>query len=164
MAKIVSTPEGALRNISRFQDQLASSSVLQDRLAYARAWYADRDDNGYWRFGPSKFIGYQNMTAEAYSNGCGLDGRVTERQLGNWFVEVPKSDPLYGELEEGLRGVLDEYGKVPSSLLRINVTREFYEKHVAHGSAPLDRAVADLLIVVALRLPKEERERVRAAL
>ena len=63
-----------------------------------------------------------------------------------------------------MRALLDEYGKVPSSLLRISVTKEFYEQYLTQGAAPLDRTVADLLIAVALRLPKGERDRVRAAL
>jgi hypothetical protein len=164
MSTLVSTSKQALRNIARFGKELDGSADLQSRLAYARAWYAHLDDNGEWHFGPSKFCGYQGMTAEEYVNDDPRDGRRTERQLAQWFTEVPEDDALYEELTEALTSLLAEYGKAPSAKMRINVTTEFYEAHVADGDTPLDRTIADLMIAVAKRLPKAERDRVRAAL
>lgn len=164
MSTLVSTSRQALRNVARFSKELEGSADLQSRLAYARAWYAYRDDDGEWHFGPSKFCGYQDMTAEEYVNDDPRDGRRTERQLAQWFTEVPENDPLYEELTGGLTALLSEYGKAPSAKMRINVTTEFYEAHVAAGDTPLDRTVADLMIAVAKRLPQAERNRVRAAL
>lgn len=164
MSALVSTSKQALRNVARFSKELEGSVDLQSRLAYARAWYAHRDDDGEWHFGPSKFCGYQGMTAEEYVNDEPRDGRRTERQLAQWFTEVPKNGTLYEDLTEGLTTLLTEYGKVPSAKMRINVTTEFYEAHHAEGDAPLDRAVADLIIAVAKRLPQSERNRVRVTL
>lgn len=164
MSTLVSTSKQALRNVARFSKELEGSADLQSRLAYARAWYAYRDDDGEWHFGPSKFCGYQGMTAEEYVNDDPRDGRRTERQLAQWFTEVPESDPLYEELTEGLTALLAEYGKAPSAKMRLNVITEFYEAQIAAGDTPLDRTVADLMIAVAKRLPQAERNRVRAAL
>ncbi|GAA0675111.1 hypothetical protein FHT00_002927 [Sphingomonas insulae] len=164
MSVIVPNVREALNNVRRFAREVKTSTILQSRLAYARAWYAHRDVEGDWHFGPSKFIGYEGMTAKEYVNEEHRDGRITERQLGQWFTQVPEGTPLHAELDQALRSFLERYGKVPSSLSRINVTANFYAEHVPGGDLPEDRMVADLLIAVARRLPQMERDRVRAAL
>jgi hypothetical protein len=160
---LVTDLQEAISNILRFEAQLDGSSDLRARLAYARSWYAHPHEED-WCFGPSKFIGYQGMTAKEYVNEESRDGRRTERQLGEWFIEIPPQDPLHGELSRALHTFLRQYGKTPSSLSRINVSRELYEARTAKGGAQLHRAVADLLILVARQLPTPERLRVRAAL
>lgn len=164
MSILVTNPHEAISNILRFETQLKRSPELQARLAYARSWYAHPPGTAHWGFGPSKFIGYQGMTAKEYLNEESRDGRRTERQLGEWFIEIPPQDPLHAELSQALHAFLRRYGKTPSSLSRINVSRELYEARTATGGAQLHRAVADLLILVARQLPTPERTRVRAAL
>jgi hypothetical protein len=165
MSAIVSTAQQVLGNIPRFEKELKGSPELQNRLAYARAWYASRDGAGKWHFGPSKFIGYKGMTAEQYVNDDPLDGRQTERKLNGWFVEVPEHDALHEELSEGLTTFLAQYGKAPSAKARINVTPELYEEwHSSSDEAPLDHSVANLIIVVARRLSLAERARIRDAI
>jgi hypothetical protein len=164
MSILVTNPHEAISNILRFETQLKKGSGLRARLAYARSWYAHPSEKGGWCFGPSKFIGYQGMTAKEYLNEESRDGRRTERQLGEWFIEIPPQDLLHGELNQALHAFLRRYGKTPSSLSRINVSRELYEARMAAGGARLHRAVADLLILVARQLPTPERMRVRAAL
>ncbi|EZP67425.1 hypothetical protein BV96_04374 [Sphingomonas paucimobilis] len=164
MSTIVSTARDALNNIRRFPREVKNSTLLQGRLAYARAWYAHRDAEGDWHFGPSKFIGYEGMTAEEYANEEGRDGRITERQLGQWFNQVSRGTPLYDELDKALRSFLEKYGKVPSALSRINVAAEVHDEHFGGAGVHDDRAIADLLIAVARRLPQAERDRIRSTL
>jgi hypothetical protein len=162
MAGIVSSPDEAVQNIGRFERELKASATLQDRLPFARAWYAVRDDDGEWHFGPSKFIGYRGLSAEDYvSEALELDGRRTERQLGQWFTQLSPQDPLYRELNKRLGDFLDTYGKAASKLARINVSRDFHEDD-KDGAA--DRVLADLVIAVAKRLPPAERARLKATL
>ena len=164
MSTIVPTLSQALSNIGRFKQELDSSAELRRRLAFARAWYAHQGDDGVWRFAPSKFCGYKDMTAAEYVNDDPRDGRRTEKQLQSWFTPVPETDPLYEELSEGLTAFLDTYGKPPSSAMRINVTDDFYENRHAAVDTPSDRTIADLLIAVGQRLSAAERARVRVAL
>ena len=164
MSTIVPTLPQALRNIERFQGELDGSPELQRRLAFARAWYAHRAEDGTWQFAPSKFCGYKDMTADEYVNDEPRDGRRTEKQLQTWFTQVEPADPLYDELSEGLMAFLDNYGKPPSTAMRINVTNEYYENRGDDSTTPSERAVADLLIAVGQRLAPAERARVRAAL
>jgi hypothetical protein len=162
MSNIVATPAQVIANIKRFPSELDKSVDLQSRLAYARAWYAHRHENGDWHFGPSKFIGYRNMTAAEYLNEDPRDGRQTERKLATWFAELDEDDPLHDELSDQLTTFLAKYGKAPSTATRISVATDVYDGQRPSGDD--DRELADLLIVVARKLSRAERIRVRDAL
>lgn len=164
MSAIVSTLSQALRGIEHYGPELKRSEELQGRIAFARAWYAHKSEDGAWHFAPSKFCGYKGMTAEEYLNDDPRDGRRAERQLQSWFTQVPETDELYEELSESLTAFLDKFGKPPSAAIRINVTNEFFRNCGSVGDAPRERIVADLLIAVAQGLTPAERARVRAAL
>lgn len=159
---LVTSPAQVIDNILRFQSKLEDSLELQNRLAYARAWYAQRDKEGRWHFGPSKFCGYQNLTAEEYiERSQELNGRRTEKQLNQWYIEVPENEELYTALANGLADFLAQYDKSPSAKMRINVLTTFYDNELV---GPSDSSLVDLLIAVAKRLPSRERAQVRASL
>ncbi len=162
MSNIVATPAQVVANIKRFPAELNKSADLQSRLAYARAWYAHRDENGDWHFGPSKFIGYRNMTAAEYVNEDPRDGRQTERKLATWFAELDESDPLHDDLSDQLTTFLAKYGKAPSTATRISVATDVYDGQRPRGDD--DGQLADLLIAVSRKLSRAERIRVRDAL
>lgn len=164
MSKMVSTQQQAEANIRHFESELDGSTALQRRLPYARAWYADRDDSGDWHFGPSKFIGYRGMTADEYVNDDPRDGRQTERKLATWFVEVSEADELFEELSDLLVAFLAEYGKAPSTAMRLNISAELHERIKAGAHAPDDRVIADLIIAVVRKLQPAERRRIASAL
>ena len=164
MSVIVPTQQQAIDNIPRFADELDTSAELQRRLAFARAWYAVQDEEGDWHFAPSKFCGYEGMTAEEYTNDDPRDGRRTEAQLQKWFTVVPEEDPLFDTLYEALTSFLATYDKPPSSAIRINVTKEHFAEHIGGGSAKHDARVADLILAVCRGLPDKERQRIKAGL
>lgn len=164
MSTLVTSSKQVLQNVDRFGAELKGSPDLQNRLGYARAWYAHRANNRTWLFAPSKFCGYQGMTAAEYLNDDPRDGRRTERQLAQWFTEVPEDDALHEELSDALTSFLAGYGKAPSTKMRINVIADVYEDHLSAGDPSHEQTVADLIIAVAKRLPQAERNRVRASL
>lgn len=164
MSILVANKQQVLDNIPRFEAELDKSAELQRRLAYARAWYAIRNDDGEWVFAPSKFCGYENMTAEEYVNDDPRDGRRTEKQLQNWFSVVPEGEELFDELNEELTAFLAHYDKPPSTAVRINVTKEYLEEYFAGDEGAQHRQIADLLIAVSRSLPEDERKRVKAAI
>lgn len=93
-------------------------------LAYVRRWYAVETQAG-WVFGPSKFIGYADMDAKTYFAKHGqLDGRVTEKTLEAWFVELNSQDGLAAKLASDLRDLLARRGKSLNSKARIHVLKE----------------------------------------
>jgi len=156
---------GVLSNIARFSGEVKKSRPLQKRLAYARSWYAYQDDEGHWRFGPSKFVGYDRMTAEGYIDTAeDRDGRRTEAQLQQWFTAVDPESELGSQLSAALYGFLAQYGKAPSTKMRISVPNDVHQKHFgAVASDPHDVLVATL-IAAARTLPPSHLEKLRAHL
>ena len=162
---VASDLPGVLSNIARFGDEVGKSHALQKRLAYARSWYAYQDEEGHWRFGPSKFVGYDRMTAEGYIETAeDRDGRRTEAQLQQWFTAVDPESELGTRLSSALYGFLARYGKAPSTKMRISVPNDVHEKHFgAIASDPHDILVATL-IAAAKTLPPSHLEKLRAHL
>jgi len=164
MSRLVRSAAQVEANAVRFQSELYDPK-LQKRLAYARAWYAFPDSEGGWLYVPSKFGGYRDMTAAEYLDGMPRDGRRTEKQLGQWFVEVPEDSDFHAELYEGLVDFLQGYSKAPSTKARISVSVDVYQNYTdeEHSSSE-DSALVDLILLVARKLPTNERARLRNAL
>ena len=162
---VTSDLPGVLSNITRFREEVERSRALQKRLAYARSWYAYQDQEGQWRFGPSKFVGYDRMTAEGYIETAeDRDGRRTEAQLQQWFTAVDPKSELGTQLSSALYGFLSHYGTAPSTKMRINVPNDVHDKYFgATASDPHDILVATL-IAAAKTLPPSHLEKLRANL
>lgn len=159
--KISASHHAVLRNIRRFEQELKESSQLQDRLPYARAWYADRDENGRWRFGPSKFIGYEDLDADSYVETSEiLNGRRTEAQLRQWFVTVDPKSELGEELSDALSDFLGQFDKAPSTKARINILNDVYRD----GRTDQNDAFIDLVLALAKMLPKKQVSRLKEGL
>jgi hypothetical protein len=157
MLKIVTTPAQALANIIKFEQELQHSPDLQERLAYARAWYACQNKTGKWHFGPSKFVGYEGIDAKTYLRNAEkeADGRRTEAQLQMYFYAIDPTTPLHEELSSALVALLAKYGKSPSTKIRINVIRQ--RRRLTSPEAPTtddtQNAVVNLMVAVAKTLP-----------
>ena len=152
MPRLINSPEDASLGIEAYNKEIEASNRLRERLAYVRAWYAVKTKNG-WSFGPSKFIGYQELTANDYLGG-GLDGRKTEARLAKWFQAVDDSTELYDELYDALESFLAAYGKTPSSAVRINVVDSNYNDALDEvEDADRNARIVDLIIEVARSLP-----------
>lgn len=136
---IVSSFSDARSNIARYRREAAGSPRLLERAAYARSWYADRDEHGSWRFAPSKFVGYRYATAEDYLADSGArgdrDGRQTERILAAWFEPVPRGTALAAELQAALQSFLARAGRSPNAAARINIEKAELDR-MARASRP----------------------------
>ena len=157
---VASDVQSVLLNIARFGAELQNSGPLQKRLSYARCWYACQDNEGRWQFGPSRFVGYDGMTADSYVDIAeGRDGRRAEAQLQQWFTVVDPASKLGSELGPALYRFLAMYRKAPSTKLRISVPNKVC------GTAARD--AHDVLvetIVAARALPPSHFEKLRAQL
>ena len=160
MPALATSPDIVRDGIDRFQNEVQGSESLANRLPYARAWYAYLDDDGRWRFGPSKFVGYEGLTAEQYvelSRNGSLDGRRTEAQLQQWYDVVDPSSKLHKELSAQLSAFLAKYRKAPSRKMRINIPKERRDND--------ERALMiDLIVAVAKVLQPSELETLRKRL
>ena len=110
----VSSVDRVIENIRSYEKTLSRNPQMQERISRHAAWYAVRDD-GAWRFGPSKFIGYEGVTAKNYLAAAkeNLDGRETEIQLKRWFSPVNPASDLIGELDQAFKALVGRYGKEP---------------------------------------------------
>lgn len=164
MSKLISTENQALSNILRFEAQVKQSPALVDRLAYARSWYAQKDQKGVWRFAPSKFIGYDSLSAQDYIDKSNInDGRRTEAQLTQWFSLVDATSGMHAELSEALIAFLAKYGKTPSTKMRINVIKRLHDK-ITGSNDDAAKLLVDLLVAVAKTLPKPDFAKLRQRL
>ena len=166
MPSLATSPRRVRQAIKSFEKEVRSSPGLAGRLSYARAWYACRDAKGRWRFGPSKFVGYERLTAREYIelSRKGLDGRRTEAQLCQWFRELDPSSELHERLASLLSAFLAQYGKAPSSKMRINVLDEDYDELVEDDRDASDPPILDLIVAVAESLPRRELKQLRSRL
>jgi hypothetical protein len=143
--ELVSSVAQLVDNIKRYNEQAAVFAAL---MPFNRSWYAVGTETG-WLLGPSKFIGYQNLSAEEYlgrpysaemrgradlrdNNTMPLDGRVTEGVLKRWSDLVEDGRPEYEDLHSALNALCARYGKKPNSLARISIVKESRE-----ASAPV---------------------------
>lgn len=162
---VASDLRGVLSNIARFGKEVERSSALQKRLAYARSWYAYQDEEGQWRFGPSKFVGYDGMSAEGYIETAeDRDGRRTEAQLQQWFTAVDPESELGTQLSSALHRFLAGYGKAPSTKMRINVPNDVHAKHFGVTASDPHDILVTTLIAAAKTLPPSHLEKLRASL
>jgi hypothetical protein len=154
--KLIHTEDQAIQNIISYTN---IASQLADRMPFARAWYGVKQ-NGQWCFGPSKFVGYSDLTAQSYLNlsATNLDGRITESVLDEWFTRVPDGDFLLLELLAAIKKFFARYGKRPNQKLRILVQKSLFEKKEVLDELPR------LLATVVRRLSPKERQIFQEAL
>ena len=122
MNQLVSSTDSVREAINRYNKELKQCSDLVKRMPFVRSWYAIQEDDGNWKFGPSKWVGYDDLDANTYLNQSNktLDGRKTEAHLSKWFQEVNPTSELYVNLTV----FLANYDKSPNKLVRINVCKD----------------------------------------
>lgn len=106
---------------TRIREYHKQAKEMAGRMPFNRAWYAVRSEKE-WLFGPSKFVGYADLTPKDYlelERGS-LDGRVTEGALQSFSELVEEGHPKYEELHTALKGFCARFGKKPNSLARIS--------------------------------------------
>jgi uncharacterized protein (DUF433 family) len=140
-----------IENIKRYEGELAADSRLVRRMSRHSAWYATRGKHGQWLFGPSKFVGYANITAKKYLASYERnDGKETERILADWFEIVDPRSALGRQLDAQIRKFFARHGKVPNKRRRIGiVTSELgaeiddRNRHQPRTKAIVDRISVD---------------------
>jgi uncharacterized protein (DUF433 family) len=119
---LIANVKQARTNVLRYWDEMPESTGLQDIMSYARGWYACRSEAGTWALAPSKFVGYANNDPDTYLRSHEeRDGRITERLLRRWFVNILPSTPLHDELMNVLAGMFARSGKTPNKRVHLHV-------------------------------------------
>ncbi len=117
-----------------FNRGLNEEPGLYKRLSGFRAWYYIPEIDG---IGPSKFIGYRDVSANFYLAHTGkrgeatfprskpLDGRATESVLEKWFEVTEPGTAEHEYVLEMTKELLDQWGKKPSKLARYCVPKGY---------------------------------------
>ena len=113
--------EEARQNVVHFNEHLNDGDEhgLSALLALVHHWYFDPRSE---LWGPSKYIGYRNMTPGNYflwRDGVDAttysDGRETESQLRRFTEEITEDDSRYDALNASLHGFLAHWDRSPRS-------------------------------------------------
>jgi hypothetical protein len=162
---IVTSVEDAVAGVFEYNQQIAKVSEdhpIIRTMAYARAWYAVRNADGTYLFGPSKFIGYIGNTPALYAeyNGKGgeMDGRTTERALKNFSDPIDSGHPLFAEMMRSLAAFCARFGLTPSAAARLALLPTPAPK----GAPPEegDAEYVDLIWRLVERLPRHARREI----
>lgn len=127
---LVQNAATAIANISRFNAAIHAGNhpEIVKIIPHVQAWYVTELD-GEFLFGPSKFIGYVDMTPETYAAESGidgrLDGRVTEKKLGPLAQLVTSDHSQYEALHTALAEFCAGYGVFPNKRARISLLSRF---------------------------------------
>jgi uncharacterized protein (DUF433 family) len=118
---LVASVKEARSNVLRYWDEMPRSRDLQEIMSYARGWYACRSDASTWALAPSKFVGYADNDPQTYLRSHEeRDGRLTERLLRRWFVNILPGTPIYDELMNVLTGMFAQSGKTPNKRVHLH--------------------------------------------
>lgn len=125
--QLVTTTAEVVANIKKFNEEIGESEYLIKTLSSYTDWYYDSLTN---QFGPKKFVGFKNMTAEKYealkknpnTNRRGnfdssLTASILERLLTQ--VDQDKENELFIELEI----FLANFDAHPRSNARVHLIR-----------------------------------------
>lgn len=158
MPKLTISSESVQKNINRYWITAKKHPNLIKDAARVKQWKVYRTDKGEWRFGPSRFVGYEEMTAEEYvklkqrSNG-GLSGTETEAHLRKWTENVTHGSRLHYQLLDALNEFLADAG------LKVGKVASFSLLSVDGAAVDLDAidpvhddAEVDALVTLSKRL------------
>lgn len=162
MPRLTTSPQDVQDNIDRYWNTAHEHPDLIKDAARVKQWKAYRTNEGEWRFGPSRFVGYKSMTADKYverkeRTDGGLSGTDTEAHLRKWTENVPHGSRLHHQLLDALTEFLTEAGlKVGKgasfSLLTVAGTADDLDVlNPAH-----DDAEVDALVTLSKRLSGEQ--------
>ena len=139
---LIDSLDEAVENIRLCQTEIRKDPRVSERMQHVRAWYAVKSDDGMsWLFGPSRFVGYAKLTAEAYlSMTDGKYGRSAVAVLEDWFDVVSFDSPLGAELAGALLRFLNACGH---SALRKNAWICVRKELLAGGTYAVSPRVQD---------------------
>lgn len=160
--KLVNSLDEVIENIKNFSLELESYEegdgdryvdYVMENMSHYRAWYAYKDEKtGTYLFAPSKYIGYQDMTASKYVETYAyMDGRKTEKVLSEWFEMLDESEEDFDFLNRKLLAVFSATGKTINALFRINVLKREEDNEL------LEKDLVDLIYKVFLGLSDESK-------
>ncbi|MBB5174545.1 hypothetical protein [Texcoconibacillus texcoconensis] len=120
-SELVTSYDQVVQNVQQFNADLENETDIVTQLTQFTHWYYFPELDMY---GPSKFIGYQNMNTSRYARGKGKTGVHTEEQLKQWFEKLPKESEQAQNLLDDLSNRLSVYEKRVRSNAQIHIRKK----------------------------------------
>jgi hypothetical protein len=163
--RLAATPAQVRDSLGTFNEVMESrkdrlkESLIQI-ISYVHSWICVFDEEtGEPQFGPSKFVGYRDMTPDIYSEHFKLmNGRETERVLEPWVRLVTEADANYDDLHRKLHEFCGRFGTKPRARCRISILTMEADRRVDDSGR--DAALVELLVKVCETLPAERRQEI----
>ena len=130
MERLARNYDEVVKSTKSFSVGLNGDPRLVQRLTDFKVWYYILEIDA---VGPSKFIGYRDMTAEFYLSHTGiltkqtqprnrrLDGGATENRLKKWFDVTESGTAEYECVSGKVKELLGQWDKKPKEGSRYNV-------------------------------------------
>ena len=137
--RFVKNYEDVRKNVQNFNNDLNGAEHLQVKLSGFKQWYYVPEDDA---VGPSKFIGYLDMTAEKYRHmtdnkyqGQHLNGGRTQDKLNGFelFRKLDKGTHEYAYVEKKVEGLLRSFGKSTKKNAEYSAPRNWTLDRRLHG-------------------------------
>ncbi|SLN78077.1 hypothetical protein [Roseisalinus antarcticus] len=126
----------------------------------AKQWKCYMTSDGYWRCGPSRFVGYEGMTPEEYlrrkgrADG-GLNGTETEYHLRSWTEDVAPGSRRHDALYDIVSTHLEGFGVSVNRAARFSILPS--EMEAEEREEDPDMAAVNALVTLAERLDAQHR-------
>jgi hypothetical protein len=120
MARLVDRYSEIGNNVGQFNKDMRDGADIVTQLSQFRHWYYLSERK---QFGPSKYIGYKNMTSARYKRGSGKDGRDTEVRLTKWFQKLNARSRQWNILYDQLEDLLVTHDKKPNRRTFIHIRK-----------------------------------------
>lgn len=162
MPNLVTSAENVMQNIDRYWEGAHETPDLIKDATRAKQWKCYKDIDGKWRFGPSRFVGYEGMTPNEYvarkaTSEGGLDGTETEDhlKLQKWTILIPEDSKLHFKLVKRLSKFLKKSDKNLNAAARFAVLGADEEDLTIRDK---NAEIVDALITLAAPLPEAYRQ------
>lgn len=117
--EVVTTIDQVKQNLKQYNFELQNGEMTLSTNRVRQWFYIMELD----LFGPSRYIGYQNITIQKHQQASHLDGGETNNALSKWFVKC--EDPeLFNLLSARLTDYLAQFGMSPGKSYGLNLLKE----------------------------------------
>jgi hypothetical protein len=120
MDELITRIEEVVQNVKQFNEDLMDMTDIISQLSQFKHWYYVPTIN---MFGPSKYIGYKEMTTEKYDRGSRKTGIDTEEFLKSWFIKLPNESDRSKKMMVQVVDLLSVYDKQINKAAAIHVLK-----------------------------------------
>jgi hypothetical protein len=169
---VTSDPAQVIRNIRRYSEEVGrvapkhyEDDALTGVIANNIAWYGTRIEDGNYLFGPSKFVGYADITGEQYREHYKeLNGRATEARLKGLATPILPGHEDYPDMAHALATFCARFGKNPNGRARLALIEAPSSGRATSLATNGDAEHVKAVLTLIMRMPPAARQEIKRVL